>query len=341
MRLVLLAAFIAASGPAFAETIKVEPQQIVEWKAVYGRVEARDTIAARARIGGIVVELSVSEGDEVKAGQKIATIRDDKIAFQIDALDAQIASFQAQLATARDELERGKALVAKGVSTAQRLDQLKTLVDVAQSQMDATKAQRSIVVQQGAEGEVLAPGDGRILTVPVTKNAVIMAGEPVATIGGGGFFLRLAIPERHASLLKKDAAIRIASTRAFITSPLTPLFLLAAFAFGLVALITLPREEEPQISVPMVDILVRADGLKAEDAAKLSPNRSKPSSRALTASSMSIRRPATTASWSRRALSSAPRRMPRSCACMTRSAPTCRPHSGRHSRTADRRPRHR
>jgi multidrug efflux pump subunit AcrB len=60
-----------------------------------------------------------------------------------------------------------------------------------------------------------------------------------------------------------------ALTRAFITSPLTPLFLLAAFVFGLVALISLPREEEPQISVPMVDIHVRADGLRAEDAVKL------------------------------------------------------------------------
>ena len=58
-------------------------------------------------------------------------------------------------------------------------------------------------------------------------------------------------------------------TRNFITSPLTPLFLIAAFAFGLIALLTLPREEEPQISVPMVDILVRADGLKADDAVKL------------------------------------------------------------------------
>jgi len=58
-------------------------------------------------------------------------------------------------------------------------------------------------------------------------------------------------------------------TRAFIASPLTPLLLIAAFAFGLIALITLPREEEPQISVPMVDIRVRADGLKAEDAVKL------------------------------------------------------------------------
>jgi multidrug efflux pump subunit AcrB len=58
-------------------------------------------------------------------------------------------------------------------------------------------------------------------------------------------------------------------TRAFIESPLTPLFLLGALALGLVALLALPREEEPQISVPMVDISVRADGLKAEDAVRL------------------------------------------------------------------------
>ncbi|MBD9373648.1 efflux RND transporter permease subunit [Rhizobium sp. ARZ01] len=58
-------------------------------------------------------------------------------------------------------------------------------------------------------------------------------------------------------------------TRAFIASPLTPLFLIAAFVFGLLAMLALPREEEPQISVPMVDILVRADGLKADDAVKL------------------------------------------------------------------------
>ncbi len=58
-------------------------------------------------------------------------------------------------------------------------------------------------------------------------------------------------------------------TRSFIASPLTPLFLLAAFAVGLIALASLPREEEPQISVPLVDIHVQAAGLKAEDAVKL------------------------------------------------------------------------
>mgnify|MGYP001028182964 CR=1 FL=1 len=58
-------------------------------------------------------------------------------------------------------------------------------------------------------------------------------------------------------------------TRSFIASPLTPLFLLAALALGLIALVALPREEEPQISVPMVDIRVEANGLKADDAVKL------------------------------------------------------------------------
>jgi multidrug efflux pump subunit AcrB len=58
-------------------------------------------------------------------------------------------------------------------------------------------------------------------------------------------------------------------TRAFLTSPLTPLILMASLAVGLIALVSLPREEEPQISVPLVDIHVEAHGLRAEDAVKL------------------------------------------------------------------------
>jgi multidrug efflux pump subunit AcrB len=58
-------------------------------------------------------------------------------------------------------------------------------------------------------------------------------------------------------------------TRASINSPLTPLFLLAAIAMGLIALAVIPREEEPQISVPMVDIRINADGLKAPDVVEL------------------------------------------------------------------------
>ncbi len=58
-------------------------------------------------------------------------------------------------------------------------------------------------------------------------------------------------------------------TRATIKSPLTPLLLLAAIIVGLIATITIPREEEPQIKVPMVDIMVQAPGLTAADGVEL------------------------------------------------------------------------
>ncbi|MGR3640025.1 efflux RND transporter permease subunit, partial [Alterinioella nitratireducens] len=58
-------------------------------------------------------------------------------------------------------------------------------------------------------------------------------------------------------------------TRAFVRSALTPLLLLASLAVGLIALTVIPREEEPQISVPMVDVMLRTDGLRATDAVEL------------------------------------------------------------------------
>ncbi|MGJ5179598.1 efflux RND transporter permease subunit, partial [Bradyrhizobium oligotrophicum] len=58
-------------------------------------------------------------------------------------------------------------------------------------------------------------------------------------------------------------------TQATIASPLTPLFLLASLVVGLIAVVMIPREEEPQISVPMVDIRVNADGLRAPDGVEL------------------------------------------------------------------------
>ncbi|MBB5221871.1 RND family efflux transporter MFP subunit [Amaricoccus macauensis] len=211
MRVLTLVAGLLASGAASAGTLTLAPEAITEWKPIYGTVAPRTEVPARARIGGLIEELLVTEGDAVTAGQRIAMVRDDKIGFQIAAYDAQIKALQAQLTTAETELGRGETLIARGVTTAQRLDQLRTTVDVTRGQLAAAEASRAVVVQQGAEGDVLAPEDGRVLTVPVTRGAVILAGEPVATIGSGGLFLRLSVPERHASALKEGDTIRIGS----------------------------------------------------------------------------------------------------------------------------------
>jgi len=57
---------------------------------------------------------------------------------------------------------------------------------------------------------------------------------------------------------KTGFAGRIAA--AFIGSKLTPLLILAALLLGILAVMITPREEEPQIIVPMMDVLVRFPG---------------------------------------------------------------------------------
>ncbi len=53
--------------------------------------------------------------------------------------------------------------------------------------------------------------------------------------------------------------------RAFIKSKLTPLMVLASLLLGIFAVVVTPREEEPQIVVPMIDVMVGYPGASARE----------------------------------------------------------------------------
>lgn len=205
----LLPFLVCAVEPALAGSLTVEPAEIIEWKSVYGTVETRDRVPARTRIGGTIDTLAVTEGDRVEAGQQIALVQDDKFAFQLDAIDAQLQALHAQDDTARTELERGRTLLDRGVITTQRMDQLRTEVDVIGGRIRSLEAERLVLEQRISEGAVLSPQTGIVLSVPLARGSVVNPGEMVAEIGGGGVYLRLAVPERHAEALSENDEIVI------------------------------------------------------------------------------------------------------------------------------------
>jgi RND family efflux transporter MFP subunit len=207
--LALLALF--AQRALAQQTFTVEPKQVADEKAVFATVESANVVPARARIGGTVAELTVKEGDEVKQGQVVATVGDEKLVLQMKSLDAQIAGLQAQLAQAKTDLDRAQDLFSKGTIPKARFDQAQTAFNVASNAHRARVAERSVVEQQLAEGKVLAPTAGRVLQVPVTAGTVILPGEPVARIAEKNFVLRLRVPERHALFLKAGDPVRVDS----------------------------------------------------------------------------------------------------------------------------------
>jgi RND family efflux transporter MFP subunit len=208
------------TGPAIAaETFAVAPLGVPDEKAVFATVESRNVVPARARIGGTVATLAVKEGDRVEQGQIVAAIGDEKIVLQTKSLDAQIEGLKAQREQARADLARAEPLFERGTIPRTRLDEVRTAFNVAQNALRAREAERAVLDQQLSEGNVLAPTAGRVLRVPLTAGAVILPGEPVATIAEGGYVLRLRVPERHARYLKAGDRIRVDDAERIEQSP--------------------------------------------------------------------------------------------------------------------------
>ncbi len=189
--------------------VRIDETPIQDLKAVYATVESTDVVTARARIGGTVFALSADEGDFVEAGSTIATVVDDRLAPQVRALDARVTALGAEVRQAQTDLDRTRQLLETGVTTQARLDAAETRLQVTQGQLDSVRQDRSVLIQQQREGEVLAPTSGTILDVKVTAGTVVFAGEPVAEIASEDYVLRIRLPERHARHLKKGDEVSV------------------------------------------------------------------------------------------------------------------------------------
>src|SRR5690606_32813366 len=110
----------------------------------------------------------------------------------ISAAAAKIEALNSQLQNARSELDRAQQLLARGAGTQVRVDQARTQLDVIVNQAAAAQAEKAVIEQRSREGDVFAPADGRVLTVPVTLGSVVMAGEEIARIASGRYYLRLS-----------------------------------------------------------------------------------------------------------------------------------------------------
>jgi RND family efflux transporter MFP subunit len=198
---------LLSAGTAGEATVVL--QEKPELKAVFGQVQSRTLSVARARIGGTVTGLKVTEGTSVSAGDELAVVIDDKLAPQVEAIDARIKGLESEVNNAAIELARAKKLMASGVIAKTRVDATQTQFDVLSNQFSAAQSDRAVIVQQSSEGRVLAPAAGRVLAVPVTQGSVVLPGEPIARIASNGYFIRLSLPERHAAHLTEGDEVQV------------------------------------------------------------------------------------------------------------------------------------
>ena len=212
IRMTIAATLLLAGllSPAAAQQT-VTRQQVDDRKAVIATVEPIRELVARARIGGTIVALSVREGAQVAAGDRIALVVDPKLALQIQALESRIQAQSAAREQAQIDLNRIEQLRTSGTVSQAQLDQARTRLNMAERTYLALRSDREVVEQQSTEGAVLTPASGRVLKVPVSVGSVVLPGETIATLATDNYILRLQLPERHARFMKAGDQILVGS----------------------------------------------------------------------------------------------------------------------------------
>ncbi len=189
---------------------------IVDSKPMGATYTSKDDTNARARIGGTLVSLNVTEGSYVSQGQTIGVISEARYNAEVAAGMANAQQGPAQLEAARAmanksmaDYNRTKILYDQGVYSKARLDAMQAQMAATNAQVKAAQAasvaaqsQAQVAVAVRNQGRIVAPRSGRVVSVPVTQGAVLMPGEVVAFIAAGQPVLKLYVPERDAKSLQ-------------------------------------------------------------------------------------------------------------------------------------------
>lgn len=200
----------AQTAPAMGR-LTVRTQTVSDLKPVPATLTTRDMAEARARISGVLVSLAVKEGDMVRQGQVIGRVKDDRLALQTGAFDAQVSAAAAEAARANAELGRTRDLFSHGVYAQARLDQVEAQAKAANANLAAARAQRGASAELGVQGAILAPAAGRVLVADVPVGSVVMPGQSIARITAGPMVVRIELPEGQARALKVGDVVPLAA----------------------------------------------------------------------------------------------------------------------------------
>lgn len=139
------------------------------------RVEPIRTAQVRARVDGVVLKRSFTEGSIVKQGQSLFTIDPAPYQAQLAAARADVARAEANLVASRAIAERYKPLVEANAVSKQEFDNAVAAQKQGEAEVAAAQAQLKVAQINVGYTNVNAPISGRIGRALVTEGALVSA----------------------------------------------------------------------------------------------------------------------------------------------------------------------
>lgn len=185
-----LIAIFAAFAAAGCGKPAMQSQSPVEVKAIQviqrdtpvtyefvGQIEAKNEVQIRAKVSGNIVAKMVSGGVAVTEGQPLFQI--DRRQYEADVLAAraQLAQAEATLANSRIETARYKKLAAQQAVAQQTLDNILTIEQQNEAQVEAYRAKLQQALDNLDDTLIVSPVNGRIDVNTLSAGTYVLSGQ--------------------------------------------------------------------------------------------------------------------------------------------------------------------
>lgn len=186
-------ATVDSSAPAhvLVETTPARLEQAAFPVLSIGMIQSSNEARPSFKTGGIIARSYVKAGDQVRAGQLLATLHPDEI-------DAQVQQAREGLEKSKRDLQRARNLYADSVATLEQLQNAQTAEEIAARNLDIASFNRRY-------SEVHAPISGKILRQLLHEGEVAGPGMPVFAILGNNnqdWVVALQLADRDWSRLQ-------------------------------------------------------------------------------------------------------------------------------------------
>ena len=173
-----VAAATAVAAPTLeflpSEIFTAKPLDIQQTLSLSGALRAVDISSVKARVAAEVREISVREGDTVRAGQIVAKMDVTEFQARVDQARGTLNAARAQLDIATKNRDNNRALVEKGFISKNAFDNSASQYAAAEANVEAAKGALDVVQKLVNDTVIRSPISG------VVAMRYVQAGEKVS-----------------------------------------------------------------------------------------------------------------------------------------------------------------
>ena len=165
-----------------ADLAKVDAQPLSRWLPVSGTVQPLRQAMVKAKVSGDVRQVTVREGESVKAGQLLAKIDTADLEAKLIERSGALESAKAQLAMAEKTQATNQALLKQNFISQNAADNTESTFEAAKGSVQAAEAQLKVAQNALRDAVATAPLSGIVAKRHVQPGEKVAFDSPLVTV---------------------------------------------------------------------------------------------------------------------------------------------------------------